>query len=299
VKAALKWLVALAVVVLVAGYYLNVYYQKNREYAYKLELAELKRRFVTQSVGLRLLDEETYRREVGSSLTDYFHKLDELQKKYPDQFDLERKKKDVERDFAEGRLKKDQKQARDERIALSLELFDKMRQGQYRPLYTAVDKTFRFDVYDIQPAPVAGEKRIKMSYVHWGAFGPVSYGAINGNIRVPQVKGKEVAIPKMESDGPPTLQVEPERWVAEFIPGVEIGYYDLPFFPNEATAVELAFDFTVQSPGGAPVSVHNVFPNIPVPDAWKMAPGEKWEAEVHTATEEELQAAGAPAEDKH
>jgi hypothetical protein len=293
VKSSIKWLVLLAIVGGGAAYYLNLYKTKNTELAYRVELMELKRRFITQSVGLRLLDEESYRREVGTALTEYFTKLDDLKKKFPEQFDLERKKKDVERDFAEGRLKKDQKQARDERIALSLDLLDKMRQGQYRPIYTAVDKTFRFDIYDIQPAPVSGEKRIKMSYVHWGAFGSVSYGAIEGNIKVPLVKGKEVAIPKMTSDGPPTLQVEPERWVAEFIPGVEIGYYDMPFFPAEATAVELSFDFSITTPGSSSVLAHVVFPAMPVPDAWKLKPGEKWEADVQIATEEELQAAGA------
>ncbi len=292
-KAALKWIVAMVVVVAGAAYYINTYMALTRQQAYKLELEGLKRKFLTQSVGLRLIGEEDYRREVGSVLTEYFGKLDELRKKYPDEFDLERKKKDVERDFADGKLKKDQKQARDERIATTLELFEKMRQGQYRPLYTAADKTFRFDIYDLSPSQVAGEKRIKLSYVHWGAFGSVGYGAIEGNIKVPTVKGKELEIPKMTSDGPPTMQIEPERWVAEFIPGVEIGYYDLPFFPPEATGVDLSFDFSLATGGGSSLLAHLVFPNMPVPDAWKLKPGEKWEADVQTATPEELQAVGA------
>jgi hypothetical protein len=300
VKSALTWLIILAAVVGGAGYFIKRYQDHDLETTYALERAELKRSFQKRAVGLQLLDADTYRREVGQAFTDYFGKLDDLRKKYPQFYDVERERKKTLLDQANGTLKEGQKDARDERVNLSLELFEKMRTGQYRPLYTSSDKTFRFDIYELGPVKVNGETRIRLSFVHWGAFGAVSYDTIEGNLKLPPPpKGKPIEEKKITADAqPPVLQLEPERWVAESIPGIEVGYYELPLFPPDALAVTLTFDFSIQSPGGSRLPVHIAFPEMPLPAAWKVADGQKWDAEVQTMSEDQLKAAEAKAAQK-
>ncbi len=292
-KSFLAWLVVLGVVGGGSGYFVKTYRDQSRAYAYRAAIADLKADFAKRAAGLPYLEADAYRGEVGVLLTDYFKRLDTITKQYPEQFDLERERKKMASDAAAGRLKEGQEQAKEERIALTLELFEKLRTGQYRPLHTVADKSFRFDVYELGRAKLSGEDRIKLAYVHWGAFGPVTYNLIEGTIRANFEKGKPVEIPKIVGEGqPPSLQVDPERWVMEFIPGVEIGYYDLPLFPKAATAVELNFQFTSQTVGGTAVPLSLKFGDIAVPDSWKT--DGNWQAETQTVTAEEMQAAGAP-----
>lgn len=297
-KSAMGWIIVLALVVGGAGFGLYQFNNTMQEQMYELKLADIKRRFLVESVGLRQLKAEDYQKEVGIALTKYFELVGKLAKEYPDFYDVERELKFGEAEFERGRMPEGQKLLREERIAITLDLFKRMRQGQYRPLFTAADKTFRFDIYDITPGKVSGESRIKMSYAQWGAFGPVDFGTILGNMRVEKEEGKPAAIPQMVADGqPPSLQIiSPERWVKEFPPGIEVGYYDLPQFPREADAVELSFDFTIRTVGGTPIAINTTFDDIPIPEAWKVPEGQTWEAQERLASDEELRAAGATIE---
>ncbi|OGQ90606.1 MAG: hypothetical protein A2289_06455 [Deltaproteobacteria bacterium RIFOXYA12_FULL_58_15] len=297
-KSILGWLVVLGLVVGGAGFGLWQFNQTTQEQAYHLELAQLKRGFLNSFVGLRIQSTDEYRKEVGIALTKYFGELDKLAKKYPDFYDIERELKHGEAELAAGRMPESQKLGREERIAITLDLFKRMRQGQYRPLYTGSDKTFRFDVWDITPAKVSGEMRVKMSYAHWGAFGPVSYQSIIGNMPIEQEKGKPAEVKQFVGDGqPPSLQIDPERWVAEFPPGVEIGHYDLPQFPREATSVELTFVFDIRTIGGSSQTATILFDDVPIPESWKVPEGQKWEGQERLASDDELRAAGATVQD--
>src|SRR5690349_18285482 len=104
----LQWFVVIALVVGGAAYLLERERKTTRQQAYELELGKLKREFLAQSVGLRQLDAETYRREVGPAIATYFNKVVELGKKYPGAFDPARETKRTEEEFAAGRLKEPQ-----------------------------------------------------------------------------------------------------------------------------------------------------------------------------------------------
>jgi len=295
-KSFIGWLLVILIIAGGAGLALSHFHTTTRQQAYDLELAALQENFQTASVGLQLLDEESYRKEIGIHLTRYFSKLAKLAKDYPEFYDIEREKKIGEERLAKGRMTEANKLARDERIDITLDLFNKMRSGQYRTLYTKADKTFRFDIYDITPAKVASESRVKFSHVHWGAFGKVNYKSIIGNIRAKQEKDKPVEIPQIIGEGqPPALQIEPQRWVKEFPPGLEIGYYDLPQFPQVAESIELIFMFGMRTVGGTEITANITFEDIPIPEAWKVPEGQKWEAHERFADQDELEAAGAEA----
>lgn len=297
-KSFLAWAVVLVVFGGLGAFGFKHQQMTERSFDYERRLNQLKREFLVQSKGLQLLDTDTYRKEVGIQLTKYFAELAKLAKEHPELYDAQREKARGMMEVERGRMSEDQKAARDERIDFALDVFERMRTGQYRPIYTAADKTFRFDIYDISPAKLSGEERVKISYVHWGAFGPMTYKSIIGNIQAAQKEGKPVEIPQIVGDGPPSLQVEAERWVNEFIPGVEVGYYDLPLFPSEAQTLELSFMFGVRTIGGTDVPVSVSFPGIPIAESWKLKAGEAWQAQERFADEDELRAAGAKKEDE-
>lgn len=293
-KSVLGWLVVLAVIVGAAGVGLWQFNETTKEQTYKLELAALKADFVTEAVGLQMLEPDDYGKEVGIALADYFQRLGKLAEKYPEFLDIERQKKLGEAEFERGRMTETQKLAREERIDITVDLFRRMRSGQYRPLYTDVDKGFRFDIYDISPAKVSGEHVIKVSYVHWGAYGPVTYNSIVGSFEAEQRQGKPTAIPQIVGEGqPPTLQINPSQWVTEFPPSMEIGYYTLPQFPRQAKSITLSFGFGIRTVGGTVIDADIRFDRIAVPEAWKVPEGQTWEAQERLASDEELRAAGA------
>ncbi len=290
-KAALSWLLVLAGVIAGGAYLVNLYYSRWMQQAYWVEIDAAKQDFLQKSTALGLVDDGAYKQEVLRSLADYFKAIREVGNKFPKMVDFERERKQGEKDVAEGKLSEAQRLAREERITYTLELFNKMKEDKYRPLYTNADKTFRFDIYDMSRAKISGQDRIKIAFVHWGAFGPVDYSHIEGQIHTQEAEGAPLELKKFEADSqPPTLQVRPEQWVREFIPGVEIGYYDLPLFPQDATAVDLSFDFNILTPGRLSIPAHIAFKDIPVPDSWKLGAGQKWTGTEERIDEEQLRA---------
>ncbi|MEE2959316.1 MAG: hypothetical protein VYA34_01125 [Myxococcota bacterium] len=292
-KSVIGWFLALALVVGAGGFGLKTYRDTNREHAYELKLRDLKVAFERKSLGLALVEKDKYVTELGVHLTRYFNEIRKLGKEYPDLQDIERQYKYGENRLEKGFMTLANKEARDERIKLSLHLMEKMKMGQYRPLYTSVDKAFRFDIYDISPAKLEGQDGIKFAFVHWGAYGPVQYDMIEGTFEVEQEKGKPVEIPQILGEGqPPTLQLKPEKWVNEFFPGIEVGYYLFPKFPQQAKAINLKFDFSIRSVGGSSIPIKAVFPPIAIADAWKIGEGKEWRAQERFVSDEELKRLG-------
>ena len=293
-KSLLNWFLVLALFGGAGAYGLNHYHTINQKQAYSLELAELQGQYRGKSAGLVHLSNDEYTKEVGIHLSRYFRELGKLAKTFPDFYDIERERKYSETEVEAGHMTQAQKSARGERIDLTLNVMDKMRSGQYRPLYTAIDKGFRFDIWDIRPIKIGSEEALQISYAHWGAYGPVSYDMIIGNIRARQEAGKPVEVPQIVGDGqPPYLQVNPGRWVREFVPGVEVGYYTLPKLPQKAEGLELNFQFSLRTVGGSNLHANIQFPEMTIPDAWKIGKDAKWNAKERYASDEELEELGA------
>lgn len=293
-KSVLSWLVVVLIIGGAGAYGAKHFHTLDREKAYKLELAALKDTFKTQSVGLQFLSPEEYSKEIGIQLTRYFRSIGKLAKTYPEFYDLERERKFSAAMVEKGHMTQSQKSNREERIALSLGVLDKMKSGQYRPIYTAADKGFRFDIWDIKPIKIGVESALQISYAHWGAFGPVNYDMIVGNIRAEQEEGKPVEVPQIVGEGqPPYLQVKPERWVQEFPPGVEIGHYNLPIMPKQALGLSLNFQFGIRTVGGSTLFADIKFPEMEISDSWKIGSDKNWDAKERFASDEELEELGA------
>ena len=294
-KFAIAWGVLVALAAGGAAYGLAVHRKTLRAAEYLDKLNGLKREFLVASQGLPFVEEAMYSREVGSALAEYFSTLEELARVYPDSFDLERARRDVDAKVRAGSMDSVQKAQRDERIELTQRAFQTLRTGQYRPLYSAVDGAFRFDILSIERAEVGGQPRVKLSFAHWGAFGDIEYGSIEGQFQAPPAEAAEArAIPQLVAeDQGPSLQVSPERWLREFVPGVTLGFYDLPLLPASATELSLRFDLALTTSAGTKIPATLSFPKIPIDSSWKSGGDSDWHTQERFKTAKELQAAGA------
>ena len=298
-KSLLSWFLALGVLGGAGAYGLDHYNTLNRTHAYEQKLATLQAEYQTRSAGLVHLSSEEYAKEIGIHLTRYFRELNKLAKTYPEIYDVERERRHSDAEVAAGRMTEMKKSAREERIALTLDLLNKMRSGQFRPLYTGVDKGFRFDIWDIRPVRIGSDVTLQISYAHWGAYGPVSYDRIVGNIRTPRQAGAPVEVPQIVGEGQaPYLQVNPGRWVQEFVPGLEIGHYTFPMLPPTAEGLQLNFEFTLRTVGGSNLAAEIKFPEMNVPEAWKVGKGAKWKTRERFASDEELEELGVNPNEK-
>lgn len=296
-KALLGWVLVLASLAGSGAYGLYSYRDAIRERHYAQGLDALKREFLTDSSAMAALTDEQYQRDIGPHLRKYFVGLENLAKSYPEHFDLERERKAID----EKVMNEAVRLQREERIATTLALFERLRKGEYRALYTASDRGFRFDIYNVNSVVEAGEAKLKFAYVHWGPFhadndpnhGPIDYQSVLGNIRLTAEEGKLAEVPQIRADGqPPALQINPERWVREFIPGVEIGTYELPQLPARAESLELSFVYGIHTVAGTEVTATLKFPPIAIAENWRMPDGQNWGAEERVANEEELKQAG-------
>jgi hypothetical protein len=294
------WIAGIVLVGGLGAYGYTNHQQVSGQYAYDLALAQVKREFLTQTSGVHQLDADTYRKEIGPHLSAYFRDVRKLSKKYPQFFDVQRERAVGERKRAAKKISAANKKQRDERIDLTLALYNNMMQGQFRPVHTQSDKNFRFDLHDISKERVGSQDMIRFSFVHWGPFdyaqrpnsGSVTYQDLVVDIKLIQDKGKPAKMAQMATDGPPTLQVSAEKWVKEFPPGAEIGYYEFPLFPAEAETASFTFNYGIRTIGGSENFVSIAFKDMEVVESWKMGEGETWKDHERFASDKELQAAG-------
>jgi hypothetical protein len=263
-KTILSWLFLAIIIGGVSYTTYDRYQQLARTQAYDLALMQIKRDFSNQVQPLVYLGNDDYKRQINIVTMRYFNSLRDLAQKFSDLYRVPSKSPE---DIPEA-----QRAAREERATLTNQLFEELSQGKYQPLYSNADKSFRFDITQIQ-----ADTHVKISFVHWGARTAVNYKTVAANIQTDNKRDKHQMIAENQA---PTLVFEPEHWLKEFIPDVQIGYYEFPKFPSEAKTVDLQFDFELITPGGTalPVSAH--FASIPVGDTWKVATGEKWEEQT-------------------
>jgi hypothetical protein len=84
----------------------------------------------------------------------------------------------------------------------------------------------------------------------------------------------------MSGTGEPYLKLaDPERFAEDFPPGILFGTWWVDPFPREAARVKLALD--VQVPGTGPAAATaSLALELPVAEAWKLAPGVPFRGEA-------------------
>ena len=243
-------------------------------------------------------DERTYREEVGTFLRWYFKQVDEHLDRFGgnkqfDDFLLELEKR-AEKGGKEG--SQAQRQALYE---FARSFFDRMRGGQYSPVWTGTDKGLRLDVAS---AEVKGSQ-IRLELALWGAQREmredgrtkrmVTSASFDVQWRLFDAQGNLLG--RMNASDPSMKIDFPERFVSVFPPQMVLGYYELDLLPAEVAKVETDFTITSRAPSGGE-AVAKFSWNFDTPADWKLSAGMQWQGATETtASEEEINPARAAA----
>jgi hypothetical protein len=184
--------------------------------------------------------------------------------------------------------------------AYAKERLEALRAG-YAPTLSAVDQGLRLDVLAIRPGehPDTHERGLRIDFALWGAPRRIEReaGASEGarvalHVVVPVVfrglafrfldaSGKTYG--EMSGSGEPYRALrDPDRFGGDLPPGVVLGTWWVEPFPREAERVEVSAAVLVNGMTSATLAPTFRW-ELPVPDAWKLRPGETFKAEIREA----------------
>ncbi|MCP3105218.1 hypothetical protein LZ198_40750 [Myxococcus sp. K15C18031901] len=233
-------------------------------------------------------DEATYRDELKSFFKNYFEQVDDHLKTFNGNKNFDGYLAELEKRADSG---KDERAGdRKAFYEYTRKLFDSMREGRYRPVWTATDKGMRLDVVTSDVVMVMGKPQVRLQLVLWGAQ---RYLKDEGKVRkmmtsasfdtvwkLTDAKGKLLG--EMRGADPSMKIDHPERFIAEFPPQMVLGHYDLDMMPSEVAKLEMTINVSSRATSGGDAAAHYVW-KLDVPSEWKLGAGETWEG----ATQEE------------
>jgi hypothetical protein len=175
-------------------------------------------------------------------------------------------------------------------------MFDRMRTGKYTPVLTGTDKGLRLDLVSADVVVVGNKPKIRFPLVLWGAqretkeedragFKRVmTWADFATTFRLLDDKGKLYG--EMSTSNPGMRNDFPERLIAEFPPQIVLGQYELDPVPANVTTMEMLVSVRSRAPSGGDINAQYSW-KLPVPEEWKLKPGEAWEGATETTRSEE------------
>ncbi len=175
-------------------------------------------------------------------------------------------------------------------------MFDRMRTGKYAPVLTGTDKGLRLDIVSADVVMMGNKPKIRFPMVLWGAQREtredertgvkrvMTWAEFATTFRLLDDKGKLYG--EMSTGNPGMRNDYPERLIAEFPPQIVLGQYELDPVPATVSVMEMLVSVRSHSPSGGDISAQYTW-KIPVPDDWRLKPGETWEGATETTRSEE------------
>jgi hypothetical protein len=237
-------------------------------------------------------DDGSYRQEVSPFFKTYFEQVASYQNRYK-----LNKNFDGYLDELEKRGEKDER-AQDKKAFYDYtrKVFDQMREGRYKPVWSATDKGMRLDVLSSDVVMVLKKPQVRLQLVLWGAQREerqdgkvkkmVTSASFKTQWKLTDEKGKLIG--EMTADDPSMKVDFPERFIAEFPPQMVLGHYDMDLIPNEVKKMEITFNVSSRAQSGGDATATYLW-KLDVPSEWRLGAGETWEgAEVSERAEEEI-----------
>ncbi len=237
-------------------------------------------------------DPASYGQEVNSFFKTYFEQVSSHQNRYR-----------LSKDFDAYLTELDSRGGKDERAQdkkafydYTRKVFDQMREGRYKPLWSATDKGMRLDVLSADVAMVMNKPQVRLQLVLWGAQREersdgkvkkmVTSASFKTQWKLTDEKGKLIG--EMNGDDPSMKVDFPERFIAEFPPQMVLGHYDMDLVPSEVKKMEITFNVNSRASSGGDVAATYLW-KLDVPQDWRLGAGQTWEgAEVSERAEEEI-----------
>lgn len=247
-------------------------------------------------------DEASYRQAVAPFFKAYFDEVNSHRGKYKlgKEFDAYLDELDKRGD------KEERAQDKKAYYEYVRKVFDQMREGHYRPQWSATDKGMRLDVLSSDVVMVLGKPQVRLQLVLWGAQREertdgklkkmVTSASFKTQWKLTDEKGKLIG--EMTGDDPAMKIDFPERFIAEFPPQMVLGHYDMDLVPSEVKKMEITFNVSSRSSAGGEATGVYAW-KLDVPSEWRLGAGEKWEgAEVTERPEEEIDPSKAEQQQK-
>jgi hypothetical protein len=237
-------------------------------------------------------DEASYRQEISPFFKTYFEQITSHQNRYKLGKEFDAYLTELEKRGEKEERAQDKKAF----YEYTRKVFDQMREGRYKPQWTATDKGMRLDVVSSDVVKVLGKPQVRLQLALWGAQREerqdgkmrkmVTSASFKTQWKLTDERGKLIG--EMNADDPSMKVDFPERFIAEFPPQMVLGHYDMDLIPSEVKKMEITFNVSSRSTSGGDATATYVW-KLDVPTEWRLGAGEKWEgAEVTERSEEEI-----------
>lgn len=236
-------------------------------------------------------DEASYRDELKPFFKAYFDQVDEHLTRFGGSKQFDGYLQELEKRAEGGKEKKDDRAGdRKAFYDYTRKQFDAMREGRYRPVWTATEKGMRLDVVSSDVVMVLGKPQVRLQLALWGAQRSlkdegkvkkmVTSASFDTMWKLTDAKGKLLGEMRAAD---PSMKIDfPERFIAEFPPQMVLGHYDLDLIPADVQKIEMTIKVSSHAASGGNADATYVW-KLDAPTEWKLGAGESWEG----ATQEE------------
>jgi hypothetical protein len=272
--------------------------ERTLEAEREADIARIQKDYLERVGWMRTNPEEaSYRDELAPFFKTYFTQVSEHQDRFKLSKDFDAYLTELEQRGADDARVNDRKAY----YEYTRKVFDQMREGRYRPLWTATDKGMRLDILSNDTVMVLNKPQLRMQIALWGAQRELredgrvkkmlTSASFNATWKLTDAKGRLVG--EMTGTDPSMKIDHPERFISEFPPQMVLGHYDLDPLPAEVKTMELTLKVSSRSSSGGEAVSTYVW-KTEVPADWKLREGEAWEgATVSERPEEEIDPAKA------
>ncbi|HVP69308.1 MAG TPA: hypothetical protein VMT17_18810 [Anaeromyxobacteraceae bacterium] len=296
-RPALRVLVTVVVALAVGAWAFGAWRRTTQLADARLARERLKREFLERSAAARQIPAEQpkdWRTEVRALSQWYADEIRAIRDRYPDTLSAP-----AEAARAAREREKDKEGARAEWRQWAEDRFHLLVDGRYEPIASASDRGLHLDLLSVEPAqnPAGGGKALRVDFALWGAPRrtdrevPPAGGRATLHTTV-ALAFRQLAVQLLDAQGRPCAEMagpgepyqklaDPERLVEEFPPGVLFGSWYIDALPREAARMVLTL--TAESRGFASAPSATFRLDVPVAEAWRLAPGEAFQAETREA----------------
>jgi hypothetical protein len=284
----LALIVFLAVAVAGLGYVFKGLDGQVRRLKFEADRGELQAKFASKVPHIAVVDADHAAYDLVSGAKAYAKDLADLYKRYPEFKDADSVLKRREAEYKDKKIDEQKMRGIRERVDLTKKVWGKLSSGEYKPVAISADKSVRLDLYDVAKITEAGEDKLLVSVLFINGvpdkamgFGPINMEMALADDEATAKARKEGRLKDkgaqrkatMSGGGDPGLYIpEPYKFVEDFPPGIQIGYYQFPLMPAEATDLDLTFGIDIKNPGGGAIANTLKF-KLPLKDEWKLPKG--------------------------
>ncbi|MEM1025682.1 MAG: hypothetical protein AAGD10_05260 [Myxococcota bacterium] len=293
------------------GYYLyGVYAEQQAREAIEVGVRDARRSFSDKAASIVTEEAKDYNRRIREALKDFESQVQDVYEGHEDWRNVDGYRTEVERRFEEGEISEAQKKSMMEGFGMVKNAYDTLLAGSWETELEAVDEgaDIRMDVYEVaRVTDDDGNPLLEARAFLWGVedstrigWGQLSLrywttGAAPSKTLRREARRQgldpdnmEYVLGRAEGTATPYIILQsPSDYIDAFPPYVSLAAIRFPAMPREAETVDFSYGFSARK-GGARHEIAFAWEKLGIPEAWKLAEGDVWNADVVEASEDEI-----------